>query len=142
MPRISHAGPSNWVPEDPGQARGDESAREEKNRLAREARAAAKEEGESPSAGTSSSTSGSKQGQSGTTSTTGLQSPAHTTDSPSSKDLLKNPESSTVPLTDGSGQETTSARQNRLDSSEDFPAGEPAIADPETSATKSSKRSK
>lgn len=94
MPRISHSGPSNWMPQEPGQQREDLS-----------------------SAGINSLTSESKQDKSGASSGTDHQSPVQSAENPSGKDRPSNQESSSASSTGGSGQETSSARPNQQGSS-------------------------
>lgn len=92
----------------------------------------------SPSAGISSSTSGSKRGESGTSTGIDLQSPALTTDSPSSKGQPQNQASSTAHSTAGSGQETTSDQA----SPQDFSADSTAEAEATQQGTKAAPKSR
>lgn len=90
---------------------------------------------EEPSPGISSLTSESRPDRSGTSAPeteSSLQSPAQDVESPSDKDPLQKPASSTADLTDGSTQETGSSQSLQSDSSEESAAATQATPDQET----------
>lgn len=90
------------------------------------------EGGEEPSAGTSSSTSESKQDKSGSSppeTQASLQSPAPVAENPSSADLQASQPSSTASSISGSGQEMPSGQPHPSDSS-GMPAGPEAATTP------------